>query len=320
MKKKWKLLIGLAIAVVIISVVSIYLLFRSKNTKETTIQASNENILNEVNANNINITSNEINVVNNEVNVQNNEIANNTNQINNVQNTNEVNQTKNKQVVNEVNTNKVNSNNNSNVIVIDPGHQTKGDSSKEPIGPGATQTKAKVTTGATGVTTKQTESSLNLKVAKKLQAALEAKGYKVIMTRTVQDVNISNSERAKIANEANAAAFIRIHANSADSSSAKGVLTMCQTANNPYNGNLASKSYSLSKAIVDKIATKTGAQNRGVTKTDDMSGINWCTVPTTIIEMGFLSNPEEDKNLASDSYQQKIVDGIVEGLEQYLKK
>ena len=65
MKKKWKLLIGLAITVVIISGVSIYLLFRSKNTKETTIQASNENILNEVNANNINITSNEINVVNN---------------------------------------------------------------------------------------------------------------------------------------------------------------------------------------------------------------------------------------------------------------
>ncbi|MBO5349202.1 MAG: N-acetylmuramoyl-L-alanine amidase [Clostridia bacterium] len=208
---------------------------------------------------------------------------------------------------------------NSKTIVIDAGHQTKGNSEKEPIGPGATETKAKVTTGATGVSTGQTESELNLKVSLLLQKELTKKGYTVIMTRTTNNVNISNSERAQIANNANADAFIRIHANSAENSSAKGVLTMCQTANNKYNGNIAQDSYNLSKLIVDNIAKTTGANNRSVTRTDTMSGINWCTVPTTIVEMGFLSNSEEDQLMATEEYQKKIVDGIVNGVEEYFK-
>lgn len=203
------------------------------------------------------------------------------------------------------------------VIVIDPGHQAKGNSEKEPIGPGATETKAKVTTGATGVATGQTESELNLKVATLLQNELIKKGYTVIMTRTSNNVDISNSQRAQIANNANADAFIRIHANSAESSSAKGVLTMCQTEQNKYNGSIADESYNLSKLILDNVAKTTVANNRGVTRTDDMTGINWCTVPSTILEMGFLSNAEEDKLLADETYQKKIVEGIVDGLEAY---
>ena len=107
-----------------------------------------------------------------------------------------------------------NSNNNKKTIVIDPGHQTRGDSTKEPIGPGATETKAKVTTGATGVSTKQKESELALKVALLLEKALKEEGYNVIMTRTTNNVNISNKERAMIANNADADAFLRIHADS----------------------------------------------------------------------------------------------------------
>lgn len=208
---------------------------------------------------------------------------------------------------------------NNKVIAIDPGHQIKGDSSKEPIGPGATETKAKVTGGATGVATKQTEYELNLKVALLLQKKLQEKGYTVVMTRTSHNVNISNRERAEIANNANAAAFIRIHANSLNDSSVKGILTMCQTANNPYNGNLANASYKLSKSVLDNVIKTTGGINKGVTRTDTMSGINWCKVPTTIIEMGFLSNPEEDRLMATPSYQEKIVDGIVNGIEEFLK-
>lgn len=220
--------------------------------------------------------------------------------------------------VNKENNTEITTTSNNKVIVIDPGHQTKGNSAKEPIGPGASETKAKVTGGATGVATGQTEYNLNLVVSLKLKKELESKGYKVIMTRTTNDIDISNSERAKIANNANAAAFIRIHANSAESSAAKGVLTMCQTQNNKFNGNLADTSYKLSKSVLDGIVKTTGAQNKGVTRTDDMSGINWCTVPTTIVEMGFLSNTEEDKLLASDEYQNKIVAGIVNGLDQFL--
>lgn len=205
------------------------------------------------------------------------------------------------------------------VIVIDPGHQTKGNSEKEPIGPGATETKAKVTGGATGVATGKTEYQLNLEVALKLKSALEDKGYSVIMTREENNVNLSNSERAQIANNANAAAFIRIHANSSDNSSVKGVLTMCQTSNNKYNGNIASESYKLSKAVLDNFVSETGATNKGVTRTDTMSGINWCTVPTTIVEMGFMSNPEEDRLMVTESYQNKMLNGIVKGIEQFLE-
>ena len=234
-------------------------------------------------------------------------------------NTKKLEQTKNNDINNLGGDEQIQNNNTSEgkLIVIDAGHQLKGNSEKEPIGPGATETKAKVTTGATGVATGQKESELNLKVSLLLQEELTKKGYKVIMTRTSENVDLSNSQRAKIANENSADAFIRIHANSADSSSAKGVLTMCQTSQNKYNGNIAQESYSLSKVILDNICKKTGAQNRGVTRTDDMSGINWCTVPTTIVEMGFLSNSEEDKLLADENYQKKIVDGIVEGLEEY---
>ena len=94
--------------------------------------------------------------------------------------------------------------------------------------------------------------------------------------------------------------------------------TLCQTASNPYNANLASKSYDLSKKILDNMVKNTGAKNRGVTKTDTMSGINWAKVPTTIIEMGFLSNPEEDKKLSTEDYQQKIVKGIANGIDEYI--
>lgn len=204
------------------------------------------------------------------------------------------------------------------LIVIDAGHQRYGNSSKEPIGPGASTTKAKVTTGATGVSTGKLESEINLEVAFKLQEKLEASGYKVIMVRTSQDVDISNSERAAIANENNAAAFIRLHCNSDDSSSVTGTLTMAPSTSNPYCSNIASASQSLSKSVVDQICNLTGSKNRGTIITDTMSGINWCQVPVTIVEMGFLSNPDEESRLIDSSYQDKIVDGIVLGINEFL--
>lgn len=218
----------------------------------------------------------------------------------------------------ESNTSNGKKNTNKNVVVIDPGHQTRGNSEKEPIGPGASEKKAKVTGGATGVSTGKTEYELNLEVALKVRDILESKGYTVIMTRTTNGVNISNSERATIANDAGAAAFVRIHANSVDSGNVKGVLTMCQTSSNKYNGDLASESYRLSRCVLNNFVESTGAINKGVTKTDTMSGINWCTVPVTIVEMGFMSNPEEDELMATEEYQDKMAEGIANGIIEYL--
>lgn len=209
--------------------------------------------------------------------------------------------------------------NNGRLVVIDAGHQQKGDSSKEPIGPGAVETKAKVTGGTSGKTSGLSEYQLTLMVASKLGKELELRGYRVLMTRTSHDVNISNSQRAAIANENNADVFIRIHANGSDNTSVNGAMTICQTATNPYNASWYMQSKKLSTCVLDKLVEATGCRREKIWETDTMSGINWCQVPVTIVEMGYMTNPDEDLKMASDEYQNKIVTGIANGIDNYFE-
>ena len=202
-------------------------------------------------------------------------------------------------------------------IAIDAGQQAQGNSEKEPIGPGATESKAKVAGGTRGVVTGIPEYELTLQVSLKLRDALEEKGYQVLMIRETNDVNISNAERATVANEAGVNAFIRIHADGSESSSAAGMMTICQTPSNPYNGELYQQSRALADCILNQTAAATGGVKRNVWETDTMSGINWAKVPTTILEMGFMTNPSEDQQMASEDYQMKIVEGIVKGMDAF---
>lgn len=193
-------------------------------------------------------------------------------------------------------------------------------SEKEAIGPGSDKTKPMVSSGTEGIVTKRTEYQVNLEVSLKLKSALIARGYDVYMIRETNDVSLSNKKRALMANESGSDILLRIHCNSVDSQSANGALTMSPTLSNPYCRSIAADSQEFSECVVSTLCRRTGAVNRGVTQTDEMTGINWSKIPVTIVEMGFMSNPEEDQKLSDNHYQSMLAEGIADGVDRYYKR
>ena len=206
---------------------------------------------------------------------------------------------------------------NSAVVVIDPGHQGSGDSTKEPNGPGSTEMKARVTSGTAGVSTGVAEYVLNLDISLKLKTELENRGYTVYMTRSTHNVNISNMERAQYASSVGADIAVRIHANGSSNASVNGAETLAPSTSNPYVAHLANASQSLSQCVVNEYCSATGFKNRGVIASDTMTGINWSEVPVTILELGFMSNAAEDQAMQDATMQNNMVQGIANGIDAY---
>ncbi len=205
------------------------------------------------------------------------------------------------------------------IIGIDPGHQGPevDMSDLEPNGPGSSDMKAKATSGTQGSYTGLGEYQLNLDVSLKLQDILQDRGYQVVLTRTDNSTAISNKERAQYVAEQGADIYVRIHANGDSSHTASGALTISPSSQNPYVSQLYDESNRLSQCILDAYCEATGFKNLGVQYMDNMTGINWSTVPVTIVEMGFMTNESDDLQMSDTAFQDTMATGIADGIDSY---
>ena len=205
------------------------------------------------------------------------------------------------------------------LIAIDAGHQAQGNSEQETIAPSSRKTKAKVADGTCGVATGIPEYEFTLNFSQCLKKKFESAGYRVFMIRQSNDVNISNQERAAMANASGARVYLRIHANGGPAS-AKGIETYYPSKNNPDVGHLSDPSRQLSELILSEMCASTGAKGRGAMARDDLTGTNFAQIPTSLIECGYMSNTEEDKNLNDPSYQDAMALGILRALDRYFQR
>ncbi|MED3123571.1 N-acetylmuramoyl-L-alanine amidase [Bacillus wiedmannii] len=205
------------------------------------------------------------------------------------------------------------------LVVIDPGHQQKANLNLEPIGPGATTQKYKVTDGTTGVVTKKREAVLVLEMASVLKEKLEEKGIQVLMTRTSQDVDISNKERATFANDHKANLFLRLHADGSENPNQSGFAVLTPAEGSPYTKEIYAESLQISQTIVNKMRENHQVKVNGIKFRDDLSGFNWAKVPGVLLELGFMSNPEEDKKLSDPQYVNSLLQSVMDSVEEYRK-
>lgn len=168
-----------------------------------------------------------------------------------------------------------------------------------------------------------TEAETNLKIALKLQNLLEQSGSTVILTRsdenaiydldtkTLRQKKISDiHNRVKIGNESSADIFVSIHLNKIPQQQYDGWQTF-------YNAQSA-EGQKLAVSIQNNLNDAIQRENNRVAKTiENIYIVKHVEIPTTIVECGFLSNPEEEKLLLEDEYQNKLAWGIYNGIIDY---
>lgn len=188
----------------------------------------------------------------------------------------------------------------SKTICIDPGHHVKAE-------------------GTVGISSGTPEYQIALLISLKLKGLLEKKGYKVVMTREKNQVNISNEERTEIANRAKAEIFVRIHADGSNDPSVNGI-SVLYPANNRWTKRIHLESKRAARIILNELVITTGAKKRGIFSRGDLIGFNRSNVPVILIEVGYLTNPQEDELLNKEEYQWKVAQGICNGVSRFANR
>jgi N-acetylmuramoyl-L-alanine amidase len=205
------------------------------------------------------------------------------------------------------------------VVVIDPGHDLRANPATEPIGPGSSTRKIKDGEGTHGVVSGLTEAELNLRVALRLRTLLERAGVRVVMTRTeTVGTSIGNVARARIANRAGAALFLRIHADGSTDPSARGTHTLYPALRRDWTDDIYASSERAARTVQLELVRALGFPDRGLQERSDFTGFNWADVPVILVEMGFMTNATEDRLLATSAYQRRAAVGLCRGALRYL--
>lgn len=205
------------------------------------------------------------------------------------------------------------------IICIDPGHQPKMVWEKVPIAPGESFLMPDYSIGTRGVKSETYEYSISFQVAQKLERLLRSLGGDVVLTRELNEQAVSNIRRAEIANEAIADVAVRLHCDGIEDPTIHGLSVLYPGDKYLKDSEILNNSLMLSESVLKSTVSSTNAKNRGLSKRNDLIVFNYSKVPTTLIEMGFLTNPNEDMLLNSEEYQNQLANGIAQGIVDYFK-
>jgi N-acetylmuramoyl-L-alanine amidase len=205
------------------------------------------------------------------------------------------------------------------VVVIDPGHDLRANLETEPIGPGSATRKIKDGGGTHGVVTGIREADLVLDVSLRLRTLLRRAGARVLMTRTrTAGASMGNVARARIANRARAALFLRVHADGAASSDARGTHTLVPALRAGWTDDVYRPSRRAAGLVQRELVRTLGFPDRGIQERSDFTGFNWADVPVILVELGFMTNPAEDRRLARSAVRDRAALGLCRGTLRFV--
>lgn len=205
------------------------------------------------------------------------------------------------------------------VVVVDPGHDRLANLGTEPIGPGSATRKILDGGGTHGVVTGIREPDLTLAVSLRLRERLRRAGVRVVMTRTrTAGRSMGNIARARIANRAHAGLFLRVHADGAASTGARGTHTLSPSFRQGWTDDVYASSRRAAGLVQRELVRALGFPDRGIQERSDYTGFNWADVPVILVELGFMTNPAEDRALAMPAMRDRAALGLCRGTLRFL--